>query len=418
MSNDNVVCFTNPEHPDPLTELLREGARSLIYEAVQAELTEYLSQHQSVDRQTGKPVLVRNGYLPEREVLTGIGPVAVKVPRIRDRSGSGRVFHSGLLPPYLKKTDRVESVIPWLYLTGVSTGQFEVALKALFGKRVKGLSAGTISRLKRVWESQYASWRQESLKGKEFVYLWVDGIYLKARMETDKQCVLVIVGVDTQGCKHFLAIEDGIRESALSWKDLLLSLQQRGLVKPPRLAVGDGALGFWKALAEVYPDTRAQRCWVHKTANAMNKLPKSLQSKAKAQLQSIWMAESRAAADQAFDHFCRLYRDKYPQAVECLEKDREELLAFYDFPAVHWQHIRTTNPIESSFATIRLRTKKTKGCLSRKSGLAMVHQLAMLAQENWRRIRGFKKLADVINHVKFIDGIDERQIQSQQKDAA
>lgn len=418
MKNDNVVPLSNPVFADALSDLLQQNAHKLIYEAVESELAEFMNQHQTIDPQSKKVTLVRNGYLPKREILTGIGSVPIEVPRIRDRSGSGKVFHSSLLPPYLKKTQRLTQVIPWLYLTGVSTGQFNVALKALFGQTVKGLSSNTISRLKRVWEADYESWCTSSLKGRKFVYLWADGIHLKARLEDSKQCVLVIIGVDEQGKKHFLAIEDGVRESTLSWRSVLLSLKQRGLKTSPKLAVGDGALGFWHALSEVYPDTKHQRCWVHKTANILNKLPKGLQAKAKSQIQAIWMAATRQEAQRALNHFCLVYRDKYPKAVQCLEKDEEALLAFYDFPAAHWQHLRTSNPIESSFATIRLRTKKTKGCLSRKSGLAMVYQLAMLAEKNWRRLRGFNKLADVINGVKFIDGIDQRTIQSQQKDVA
>ncbi len=333
----------------------------------------------------------------------------MSVPKPRDRAGAGRCFRSELLPPYLKKAKRLEAVIPWLYLKGVSTNDFDEALKALFGESVKGLSPATITRLKRGWETEYAEWRQRAWHGHEFVYLWADGIYVNVRAE-ERRCVLVVVGCDVQGRKHFLAIEDGFRESAASWKALLLSLKDRGL-DPAKLAVGDGALGFWAALAEVYPETREQRCWVHKTANVLDKLPKSQHGAAKSALHEIWQADSRAAADKAFDRFVATYEDKYPKAAECLVKDRAELLAFYDFPAAHWQHIRTTNPIESTFATIRLRTRKTRNCVSAKSGLSLMHQLAMSAQKRWRRLRGFQKLADVIAGIKFIDGVDEREQQ-------
>jgi transposase-like protein len=354
--------------------------------------------------------VVRNGYQPEREVLTGVGPVAVRLPKTRDRAGEGRCFRSALLPPYLKKTKRLDAVIPWLYLKGVSTNDFDEALKALFGKGVKGLSASTISRLKQGWEAEYAEWRTRDWHGHEFVYLWADGIYTNVRAE-ERRCVLVLIGCDVHGRKHFLAIEEGFRESKESWKALLLGLKDRGL-NAAKLAVGDGALGFWAALDEVYPTTRHQRCWVHKTVNVLDKLPKRLHGDAKAALHEIWQADSRAAAEKAFDRFVATYQDKYPKAVDCLVKDRDELLAFYDFPAAHWQHIRTTNPIESTFATIRLRTKKTRNCVSAKSGLSLMHQLAMSAQKRWRRLRGFRQLADVVAGVKFIDGMDERKISS------
>ena len=294
-------------------------------------------------------------------------------------------------------------MLPWLYLKGVSTNDFDEALKSLFGESVKGLSASTIARLKQAWEGEYAKWRQKGWHGREFVYLWADGIYLNVRAD-ERRCLLVVIGCDVQGNKHFLAIEEGFRESTESWKALLLGLRDRGVEIAPKLAVGDGALGFWAALAEVFPTTRAQRCWVHKTVNVLDKLPKALHGQVKPALHEIWQAE------KAFNRFIATYQDKYPKAVHCLKKDREELLAFYDFPAAHWQHLRTSNPIESTFSTIRLRTVKTRNCLSAKSGLSMVHQLAMSAQKRWRKLRGFRQLADVIAGVKFIDGVDERKI--------
>jgi transposase-like protein len=314
-----------------------------------------------------------------------------------------------LLPPYLKKAKRLEAVLPWLYLKGVSSNDFDEALKSLFGESVKGLSASTIVRLKQAWEGEYAKWRHRDWHGHEFVYLWADGIYLNVRAD-ERRCLLVVIGCDVQGNKQFLAIEEGFRESTESWKALLLGLRDRGVDLAPKLAVGDGALGFWAALAEVFPTTRTQRCWVHKTVNVLDKLPKALHGQVKSALHEIWQADSRAHAEKAFDRFIATYKDKYPKAVHCLVKDREELLAFYDFPAAHWQHLRTTNPIESTFATIRLRTVKTRNCLSAKSGLSMVHQLAMSAQKRWRKLRGFRQLADIIAGVRFIDGVDERKI--------
>ena len=375
MSNNTTVPFPGTKIADGLTELLRQGARRLIHEAVEAELEAFLEQH----RET--------------------------------------TFHSALLPPYLRKTKSVDSVLPWLYLKGISTGAFDEALSMLFGGEVKGLSASAIGRLKSAWEDEYVAWQRKALDTQRFVYLWADGVYLNVRLEDAKQCVLVVIGVDEHGFKHFLAIEDGYRESTQSWREVLQGLKSRGLKVPPELAVGDGALGFWTALAQVYPSTRAQRCWVHKTAKVLNRLPKGTQAKAKEALQAIGMAPSREAAQGAFEAFVNSYGAKYPKAVELLEKDREELLAFYDFPAAHWQHIRTTNPIESSFATVRHRTRKTKNCLSRKTGLAMVYKLAMSAQKGWRRLRGFRQLTHVIEGVKFIDGVDARTIEQGRKAA-
>ena len=409
MANDTIVSFADPAFHDELSDLVREGAQRIIRQAVEAELKAFLEQHAAAQDAGGRRAVVRNGYQPEREVLTGIGPVKVRVPKTRDRAGGGRCFRSDLLPPYLKKAKRLEAVLPWLYLKGVSTNDFDEALTALFGESVKGLSPTTISRLKRCWEAEYAEWREKDWRGHEFVYLWADGIYTNVRSD-ERRCMLVLIGCDAHGRKHFLAIEEGFRESKQSWKALLLSLRDRGLSTAPKLGVGDGAMGFWAALAEVFPTTRSQRCWVHKTANILDKLPKRQQPEAKSALHEIWQADSRDSAEKAFDRFIQTYEQKYPKAVDCLVKDREELLAFYDFPAAHWQHIRTTNPIESTFATIRLRTRKTRNCVSAKSGLSLIHQLAMSAQKRWRRLRGFRQLADVIAGVKFIDGVDEREI--------
>jgi len=408
MSNDTTVPFLNPVFRDEMTDLIRAHAQTAIRQAVQAELEAFLGQHDDTDDQ-GRRNVVRNGYQPERQVLSGVGPVSVQLPKTRDRAGRGRCFRSLVLPPYLKKTRRLEAVLPWLYLKGVSTNDFDEALTALFGESVRGLSPATISRLKAVWQADYETFRERDWRGHEMVYLWADGIYINAR-EADRRCVLVLIGCDAHGRKHFLAIDEGFRESTEAWKALLLGLRDRGLTKPPKLAVGDGAMGFWAALSEVYPETEQQRCWVHKTVNVLDKLPKRVQPQAKSMLHEIWQADTRQAAEKAFERFLATFGDKYPKATDNLAADRERLLAFYDFPAAHWQHLRTTNPIESTFATIRLRTAKTRNCYSVNSGMALMHQLAMSAQKRWRKLRGFRQVADVIAGVKFIDGIDEREI--------
>ncbi|MBX9703493.1 MAG: IS256 family transposase [Silvanigrellaceae bacterium] len=389
---------------DPLTELLRNGARDLIRQAVEAELGTMLSDYEDLKLLDGRRAVVRNGYLPERSIQTGIGEVTVKVPKVRDRSGSGIQFNSHLLPPYLRRTKSIEELIPWLYLKGLSTGDYSEALGSLLGEGAKGLSANTVCRLKSQWLDEHQTWQRQDLSQKRYVYWWADGVYSKVRMD-DRLCLLVIIGVTEHGQKELVAVSDGYRESSASWEELLTSLRQRGLTHSPRLSVGDGALGFWNALSKVYPDSRHQRCWVHKTANILNKLPKSVQPKVKASLHEIWMASTRKDAYRAFDNTLELFSAKYPKAMECLSKDREELLAFYDFPAEHWIHIRTTNPIESAFATVRLRTKKSRNCGSRDSTLAMVFKLMESAQKRWIKIRGFNLLTLVVNNVKFEDGV-------------
>lgn len=389
---------------DPLTELLRNGARDLIRQAVEAELDAMLSEYADLKLIDGRQALVRNGYLPERMIQTGIGDVIVKVPKVRDRSGSGIHFNSHLLPPYLRRTKSIEELIPWLYLKGLSTGDYSEALGSLLGEHAKGLSANTVSRLKSQWLDEHQNWQRQDLSQKRYVYWWADGIYSQVRMD-DRLCLLVIIGVTEHGHKELVAVRDGYRESSASWEELLTSLRQRGLTHSPKLSAGDGALGFWNALSKVYPDSRHQRCWVHKTANILNKLPKSMQPKVKAALHEIWMASTRDDAYKAFDNTLELFGAKYPKAMECLSKDREELLAFYDFPAEHWIHIRTTNPIESAFATVRLRTKKCRNCGSRDTTLAMVFKLMESAQKRWIKIRGFNLLTLVVSNVKFKDGI-------------
>ena len=387
---------------DSLTELLRAGARSLISQAVEAELEEMLSLH--TDKlEDGRRSVVRNGYLPSRTIQTGIGEVAIKVPKIRDRSGEGVKFNSSLLPPYLKRTKNMEELIPWLYLKGISTGGFQDALSALLGDGAKGLSSNTICRLKADWSKEHQDWRQRDLSQKKYAYFWADGIYSNVRMD-DKLCLLVIIGVTEHGNKELVAVEDGFRESSASWKELLVKLKQQGLQQGPKLATGDGAMGFWNALSKIYPDCKHQRCWVHKTANILNKVSKSIQPKIKQSIHDIWMADTKDEAEKAFDNALECYDAKYPKAMECLRKDRDELLAFYDFPAEHWVHIRTTNPIESTFATVRLRSKRSKNCGSRDTTLAMVYKLMESAQRKWRKIQGFRLLTLVVNNVPFVDG--------------
>ena len=406
MSKNTTVQMTNQADtvPDALTEVIRAGARALLAEAVQAELEELLQAQRSRLDARGRRAVVRNGYLPERQVQTGIGSVSVSIPKVRDRSGSGIKFNSRVVPPYLRRSKNLNELIPWLYLRGISTGDMQTALTALLGAQAAGLSAGTVSRLKAKWQQNHRQWSQRSLRGKRYVYVWADGVYFNIRSEADRQCILVIIGVGADGKKELVAIEDGYRESETNWLEILQELKARGLEAGPRVAVGDGALGFWKALSKVYAQTRHQRCWVHKTVNVLNKLPKRVQAKAKAKLHEIWMAETRKEAERAFDVFLQCYQDKYPKAVQCLEKDRDSLLTFYDFPSVHWQHIRTTNPIESTFATVRLRTARTRGCVSRQSILSMVYQLGLSAEKGWRRLRGFRQLGEVIAGTRFVDG--------------
>jgi transposase-like protein len=396
---------------DVLGEVLRQGARKMLAEAIEAEVAEYLKSHEGLRDEAGHRVVVRNGHLPERKLQTPVGDIAVQQPRVRDRRqpADREAFQSSILPKYLRRTRSLEELLPWLYLKGVSTGDFSEALAALLGPQAPGLSATTIGRLKGGWEGEFDTWQARSLAAQRYVYLWADGVYFNVRLESpgnSRQCILVIMGATAEGKKELLGVADGYRESEQSWQELLLDLRSRGLVVDPELAIGDGALGFWKALPKVYPRTRPQRCWVHKTVNVLNKMPTSSQAKAKSMLHDIWMAATRAEADQAFDLFIDMFGAKYSAAVTCLRNDRTELLAFYDFPAEHWIHLRTTNPIESTFATVRLRTDKTKGSGSRLACLTMVFKLAMSAQKRWRALNGASSLlADVIAGVKFEDGV-------------
>ena len=417
MTKTNVFQLSQPgSFIDPLTAVLRDGARALLAQAVEAEVATLLSRYADESTDDGRRRLVRHGHLPEREIMTGIGPVAVRCPRVRDRVGNGseRIrFSSAILPPYARRSKSLEVLIPILYLKGVSTGDFEEALVALLGKDAGGLSASTIGRLKEAWSEEHSRWSKRDLSAKRYVYFWVDGIHVQARLEHDAQCLLVIIGATPEGKKELVGLTDGVRESTQSWKELLLDLKRRGLSMGPELAIADGALGFWKALVEIWPQTRGQRCWVHKTANVLNKLPKSQQSKAKRALQEIWMAETKKDALVAFDAFIETWGVKYDRAVDCLVKDRDALLTFYDFPAEQWKHLRTTNVIESAFATVRHRTVRSKGCLSNKTALAMIFKLAEAAEKSWRHLDGHNQLPKVIHGVKFTDGIEVIRSQAQ-----
>lgn len=409
MNKSTVIALEDrAESLDPRTELLRVGARQLIEQAVETELQELLAAHAGRLLADGRAGVVRNGYLPEREIQTGLGPITVRIPKVRVKTGEPVTFRSALVPPSVRKTRSLEAALPWLYLKGVSSGEMEAALEVLVGPEAKGLSASTVSRLKQSWAQEYQEWQKARLDKDRWVYVWADGVYSGLRAEQTKLCVLVVIGVNDRGEKRFLAIEDGARESTQSWREVLLQLKARGM-NVPRLAIGDGAMGFWAALEEVYGDTRQQRCWMHKTMNVLNGLPTSAQPKAKQALHEIWQADTKEEAERAFDLFIRTYEPKYPKVTLCLQKDREELLVFYDFPAQHWQSIRTTNPIESTFGTIRHRTNRSKGCLTRDGMLHMMFKLGLCAEKNWRRQRGWDYLAKVITGVKFTDGIEATQ---------
>ena len=412
MSEDSVVRLQQPGTiEDPLTEILRDGARKLLQQAIEAEVEALLAEHADLVTEDGRRRLVRHGHGPEREILTGIGPVPVRRAKVRDRganSAGERIrFSSAILPRFARRTRSVDAVLPVLYLRGLSSGDFQEALGALLGKQAGGLSPQALSRLKAEWATELKRWQGQDLSARHYVYLWADGIYLQGRLEDSRQCILVLIGATPEGRKELVGFQAGFRESTQSWRELLADLKARGLVAPPELATGDGALGFWQALEEIYPGTRHQRCWVHKTANVLNKLPKTLQSAAKADLHEIWMAACRKDAEAALERFAAKYQAKYPKAVDCLLKDRDPLLAFYDFPAEHWQHLRTTNPVESVFATVRHRTIRTKGCLSHTTALVMVFKLVMAASKTWRRLTGSKQLPKVIQGIKFRDGVEE-----------
>jgi len=391
-----------------LEQIARKGAREMLQQALENEVSEYLETHKDLRDEKGHRIVVRNGHMPQRELVSGLGPVSVRQPRIDDRKlreeADTEQFSSAILPRYLRRVPSVDNVIPTLYLKGISSGSFQTALSSILGEGAVGLSATNITRLKKCWEDDYRQWSKTSLESKKYVYWWADGVHFNVRLDDERSCILVLMGADEKGNKELIAVQDGYRESKQSWKELLLSLKARGLKDPSKLAVGDGALGFWAALDEVFPQTRRQRCWVHKTANILDKMPKSVQSRAKSKIHEIYMAESKEKAEAAYKHFISAYKDKYPRAVECLEKDKEDLFTFYEFPAAHWIHIRTTNPIESTFATVRHRTRQTKGCGSRTATLTMVFKLAEEAQKTWKKLRGYKTIPLVMAGRVFIDG--------------
>jgi transposase-like protein len=407
MENNSVLDYRNPDPKfyDHLTEILKAGCQQILQTALETEIQDFLEQYIDFTQENGKQRIVRNGYLPEREIQTGVGQVKVRVPRSRDQQAAGQPirFSSNLLPPYLRRTRSIEELLPWLYLKGVSTGDFKEALEAILGPDAPGLSSNSIGRLKSKWQAELDEWKRRDLSGKRYIYWWADGIYCNVRKD-DPHCLLVIIGVTESGKKELVVLEDGFRESELSWKAVLRELKNLGLENGPELAIGDGALGFWKALNQIYPEVKRQRCWVHKTANVLNCLPKSLQPKAKQHLQEIWMAPGIDEAEDNFDKFIDLYGAKYPKAAECLEKDREILLTFYGFPAAHWKHIRTTNPIESTFATIRLRTDKVKSCFSSRTVVTMAYKLCRCAEKRWQKINGINMLGKVVEGVEFVDG--------------
>jgi len=410
-SSSSVVPLRQPdEADDPLTAVLRSGARRLLAQAVKAEADAFLAEMKSARLADGRERIVRHGHGPERLIQTGIGPVAVRRVKVRDRgagAAGGRIrFTSAILPRWSRRTRSLDALLPVLYLRGVSMGDFQEALAALLGRGAPNLSPSAIARLRDEWQAEYARWQRRDLSARHYVYVWADGVYLQARMEPQAECMLVLIGATPEGKKELVGFQVGVRESAQSWRELLVDLKARGLVIAPELATGDGALGFWKALEEVSPTTRHQRCTVHKTVNVMDKLPQSVQPAAKRDLRQIWQAPDRATAEAAITTFAEKYGAKYDKAAACLVKDRDALLSFYDFPAEHWDHLRTTNPIESVFATVRHRTVRTKGALSQDTARLMVFKLVTAAAKTWRRLKGENQLPKVVQGVKFTNGVE------------
>ena len=407
----NIVALRQPDDiDDPLTNILRAGARQLLAQAVEIEVETFLATVKDLKLADGRARVVRHGYGPARTIATGIGPVEVARAKIRDRGAAGdseRIrFSSAILPLWARRTRSLDALLPVLYLRGISTGDFQEALTALLGKDAPNLSPAVISRLTAEWQGEYERWQKRDLSARRYVYVWADGVFLQARMEDHGECMLVLIGATPEGKKELIGFQVGVRESAQSWRELLIDVKQRGLQIAPEIAVGDGALGFWKALDEVFPGTRHQRCWVHKTVNVLDKVPLSVQANMKKDLREVYWAPNRAAAEAAIDVFAEKYRAKYGRAVECLAKDRDALLAFFDFPAEHWDHLRTTNPIESVFATVRHRTVRTKGALSSTTARLMVFKLVIAASKTWRRLKGTNQLPKVIAGVRFKDGIE------------
>jgi len=406
----NVLPFRQPSAvDDPLTDILRAGARELLARAIEIEVDAFLAGTSDLTLPDGRARLVRHGYGPARQIQTGIGPVEVARPKVRDRGASGakRIrFSSAILPLWARRTKSLDALLPVLYLRGISTGDFQDALSTLLGNDAPNLSPSVIAGLKADWQAEYDRWQRRDLSARRYVYVWADGVYLQARMEDHSECILVLIGATPEGRKELIGFQVGVRESAQSWRELLIDLRQRGLQIAPELAVGDGALGFWKALDEIFPGTRHQRCWCHKVSNVLDKVAKSIQGAMKNDLRDIYLAPTRATAETAIDNFVEKYRAKYQPAVACLVKDREALLAFFDFPAEHWAHLRTSNPIESVFATVRHRTVRTKGALSPRTAKLMVFKLVDAASKTWRRLKGTNYLPKVIAGVRFSNGIE------------
>lgn len=388
-----------PEFQTSLEEIARSGARKMLHQAIENEVDEFVQQFRNLRDENGRMTVKRNGYLPEREIQTGIGPIKVKKPRVK-----GEQFTSAILPKYMRRAPSIDALIPALYLKGVSTGNMNEALAAILGEHAKGLSATNIAKLTKIWEEEYNQWQNRDLSNKEYIYFWVDGIYFNVRLDNDRPCLLVIIGALADGTKEMVAIYDGERESKLSWKTILRQLKSQGLRKGPQVSIGDGALGFWSAIEEEFPRCRHQRCWVHKTANVLDKMPKSVQVHAKSMIHDIYMSPTKKEGIKAMEKFISLYEAKYPKACKCLKKDKDQLFTFYDYPAEHWQHIRTTNPIESTFATIRHRSRQTKGCGSRTATLSMVFKLSISAESHWRKLNGRDMILKVMNGVQFKDG--------------
>jgi putative transposase len=405
MKTDNVIALSGPaaDARSVLEEIARAGAIKMLRAALELEAQEFVDRFADRLDDEGRRLVVRNGYLPERELASGIGPLPVKKPRVRDRSGK-ESFSSRILPSFMRRVPSVDALIPALYLKGVSTNDFSEALTAILGPNATGLSPSNIVRLKEGWKQDFENWEKRDLTGKRYVYVWADGIYFNVRLDKDRPCILVLMGATKEGKKELIAVWDGHRESKVSWQTVLRDLKRRGLTIGPELAIGDGALGFWAALAEEFPEARQQRCWVHKTANILDRLPKSVQTDAKKLIHEMYLAPTKEAAMEGYRDFVTRFHAKYPKAVECLQKDTDVLFTFYDFPAEHWKHIRTTNPIESTFATLRHRTKRTKGCGSRAATLTMVFKLALEAEKNWRRLNGHELVAKIIEGVRFRNG--------------
>jgi transposase-like protein len=412
MGKDSAVELemrVETESRSALDDILREGARRMLQQAIEAEVADYVGRHAHVlDPDTGRRLVVRNGRQPRRTIQSGLGDIPVARPRVHDRR-EGAAFTSTILPPYMRRTPSIEALIPLLYLKGVSTNDFPEALSAILGPQAAGLSATTVSRLKQVWQREHEQWADRDLAGKRYVYWWADGIYFKVRLSEERPCLLVIVGTLEDGTKELVAISDGERESTLSWREMLRDLKRRGVRNAPALCVADGALGLWAAMEEEFPQARQQRCWVHKTANVLDRLPKKLQPAAKRLIHQMYIAATKADALGAYAEFLALYGAKYPKACQCLKKDEDVLFTFYDFPAEHWRHIRTTNPIESTFATVRHRSRQTKGCGSRAATLGMVFKLVCAAQKSWRKLNGYELIEKVIRGVRFADGMEVRE---------